>query len=173
MSEPIAPSIAASHRRGLFSIRAVSSAVYGAAAIALVVCGAFMISASAAAAPLQCPQPRFTGKAPQEFLDRKNPFSAEKADTKQMEKLYRGEANAAVNCAVCHGVKGDGRGPLSDQYMPPPRNFACAMTIAGVPDGQLFWIIKNGSPETAMPPHPRMSDDEIWQMVLYLRKLSN
>lgn len=127
---------------------------------------------SNAAAPLQCPQPRFTGSAPQEYLERSNPYSAEKVDFAATEKLYGGDANPAVNCAICHGKRGDGRGPLSDQYTPPPRNFACAKTIAGVPDGQLFWIIRFGSPQTAMPPHPAMSEDDVWKMVLYLRRLA-
>lgn len=127
---------------------------------------------SNAAAPLQCPQPRFTGSAPQEYLERGNPYSAEKVDFVAMEKLYGGDASPAVNCAICHGKKGDGRGPLSDQYMPPPRNFACAKTVAGVPDGQLFWIIRFGSPQTAMPPHPSMSEEDVWKMVLYLRRLA-
>jgi mono/diheme cytochrome c family protein len=127
---------------------------------------------SIAAAPLQCPQPRFTGSAPQEYLQRTNPFDAQNVDFKVIEKLYGGDVNPAINCAICHGKKGDGRGPLSDQYTPPPRNFACAKTIEGVPDGQLFWIIRFGSPQTAMPPHPAMSEDDVWKMVLYLRRLA-
>jgi mono/diheme cytochrome c family protein len=150
----------------------VREVAYVAAALALLGFGGLVTSTYAAAAPLQCPQPRFTGKAPPEFLERKNPIAAERVDFKAVEKLYLGETNNAVNCAVCHGKKGDGRGPLSDQYSPPPRNFACAMTISGVPDGQLFWIIRFGSPETAMPPHPALKEDDVWRMVHYLRQLA-
>ena len=46
------------------------------------------------------------------------------------------------------------------------------MTINGVPDGQLFWIIRFGSPDTAMPPHPALSDEQLWQLVFYLRQLA-
>ena len=76
------------------------------------------------------------------------------------------------NCALCHGKKGDGKGVLANQYDPPPRNFACAKTVVGVPDGQLFWIIRFGSPDTAMPPHAKLSDEQIWQLVLHLRQLA-
>ena len=45
-------------------------------------------------------------------------------------------------------------------------------TIDGVPDGQLFWIIRFGSPGTKMPPNPRFSDEQVWQLVAYLRQLA-
>jgi len=125
----------------------------------------------AGAAPAECPQPRFTGKAPDEYYTRANPMTAANADPKVGEAIFQGNAGPS-NCAICHGVKGDGRGILASQYDPPPRNFSCAMTIKGVPDGQLFWIIRFGSPGTAMPPHPALKDEQIWQLVLYLRQLS-
>jgi len=61
---------------------------------------------------------------------------------------------------------------MSDQFEPRPRNFACAQTVNGIPDGQLFWIIRFGSPGTAMPPHPHFSDGQVWQLALYLRTLA-
>ena len=121
--------------------------------------------------PGECPQPRFTGKAPDEYYARTNPLNATNADPKAAEPIYQGEAGP-VNCAICHGKKGDGKGMLANQYDPPPRNFACARTIVGVPDGQLFWIIRFGSPGTAMPPHPALKDEQVWQMVMYLRQLA-
>ncbi len=133
---------------------------------------AFLMTAMQAfAQPGQCPQPRFTGQAPDDYYTRVNPLSASEANTKAAAAIFLGEGRIA-NCSVCHGKKGDGRGPLSSQYDPPPRNFACAKTIDGVPDGQLFWIIRFGSPGAAMPPHPALKDEQVWQMVLYLRQLS-
>lgn len=130
-----------------------------------------MVSGLAVAQVQNCPQPRFTGQAPADYLARENPLGQADAGANAAEPLFIGKDRAA-NCAICHGAKGDGRGPLASQYDPPPRNFACAKTIAGVPDGQLFWIIRFGSPGTAMPPHPRLKDDQIWQLVLYLRQLA-
>lgn len=131
--------------------------------------GAIATALGVHAAPAQCPQPRFTGKAPDEYYKRTNPLAA--SNSKAGEAMFSGEAGP-TNCAICHGAKGDGRGILASQYDPPPRNFACAMTINGVPDGQLFWIIRFGSPGTAMPPHPALNDDQVWQLVLHLRLLS-
>ena len=124
-----------------------------------------------AAAPAECPQPRFTGKAPDEYYTRVNPLASTSVNPITAEPIFQGEAGTA-NCAICHGKKGDGRGILASQYDPPPRNFSCAKTINGVPDGQLFWIIRFGSPGTAMPPHAALKDEAIWQQVLYLRQLA-
>jgi len=131
------------------------------------------LGASAALAlppPSECPQPRFTGQAPPDQYERRNPLP-EGVDTRPAERIFRGDGRK-VSCATCHGEKGDGRGPMASQFSPPPRNFRCAQTVDGIPDGQIFWIIRNGSPGTSMPPHPQMSDDEAWRMVRYLRQLS-
>ncbi len=117
-----------------------------------------------------CPQPRFTGKAPAELYARLNPLDANRRNRRAGKELYEDVSNPA--CAACHGDKGDGRGQLAGQFDPRPRNFACAETIQGIPDGQLYWIIQNGSPGTAMPPFGYFTDEEIWQLVIYLRSLS-
>lgn len=119
----------------------------------------------------ECPQPRFTGRAPDDLYNRVNPLAASKRNRKAGRELYEELSDPA--CTACHGKKGDGRGQLASQFNPPPRNFACAETVVGIVDGQLHWIIKNGSPGTAMPPFDYLSDDEIWQLVLYLRTLAD
>jgi len=121
--------------------------------------------------PAQCPQPRFTGKAPEPTRSRPNPLRGEAADIAAGEALYQGGVQPA--CAMCHGKEGDGRGPLASQFDPPPRNFACRETVRGIPDGQLYWIIRNGSPHTAMPGFAgKLSERQTWQLVLYLRQLA-
>jgi hypothetical protein len=130
-------------------------------------------AASAAAAglpPAECPQPRFTGKAPQEYYGRTSPLPPG-ADISKARRAFIGDGRG-ISCATCHGEKGDGRGPLSEQFSPRPRNFRCAQTVNEIPDGQLFWIIRFGSPGTSMPPHPGFSDDEVWRLVRYLRELA-
>jgi mono/diheme cytochrome c family protein len=121
--------------------------------------------------PGECPQPRFTGKAPAEFLARTNPLTASPETLAAGESIYNGKSKS-VPCAMCHGVNGDGKGPLASQYIPRPRNFACKATVNGIEDGQLFWIVRYGSPGTAMPPSADLSDDQVWQVVTYLRQLA-
>jgi len=137
------------------------------------VCAAACATAGAAFAlppSSDCPQPRFTGKAPEEYLARKNPVAPD-ANIAEGERLYKGTSKA-VSCATCHGAKGDGRGEMASMFDPRPRNFQCAQTVNGIPDGQLFWIIRFGSPGTSMPGHPNLTDDQVWSLVHYLRKLA-
>lgn len=118
----------------------------------------------------ECPQPRFTGKAPDEYYLRKNALDPA-TDPGEAEQIYRG-SSGKLACSACHGAKGDGRGEMAGMFDPRPRNFQCAQTVNGIPDGQLFWIIRDGSPGTSMPAHPKLSDEQIWKLVLYLRRLA-
>jgi len=118
----------------------------------------------------QCPQPRFTGKAPAPIYGLSNPLAADGTNIAAGRRTY--ESDAHPPCQICHGIKGDGKGPLAQQFDPPPRNFACKETVNGIPDGQLFWIVKNGSPGTSMPAFGGLREEQIWQIVLYLRTLA-
>lgn len=46
---------------------------------------------------------------------------------------------------------------------------ACA-TMDAIPDGQLYWVIRHGSPGTGMLAHAELSDEETWQVVAYIRE---
>jgi hypothetical protein len=54
----------------------------------------------------------------------------------------------------------------------PPRNFTCGTTMEKIPDGQLFGIIKFGSPGNKMFAYDLLEDDQIWQLVLYIRQFA-
>ena len=110
-------------------------------------------------------------KAPEDFYNLKNPLEATPENLKKGKMLYQVRAKP-MPCKHCHGVTGDGRGPMSVGFNPPPRDFTCTKTIKGVPDGQLFWIIKNGSPGTGMLVYKRLKDEQIWQILLYVRQLA-
>jgi mono/diheme cytochrome c family protein len=138
---------------------------------ALVVLAATVLPAHAAPPAAQCPQPRFTGQAPEDYYSRTNPLQPDAGNLAAGEQLYLGKTSDP-GCAICHGDRGEGNGPLATQFRPPPRNFACAKTVNDIPDGQLFWIIRFGSPGTSMPPHPKLTDEQIWQTVLHLRRLA-
>lgn len=119
---------------------------------------------------IECPQPRFTGKAPEPIYSSANPLQLDSSNLRAGRKIY--EETAQPKCSICHGIKGDGRGSLASQFDPRPRNFACAATVNGIPDGQLFWIIQNGSPGTRMPAFDSLPDEQVWQLVLHLRSLA-
>lgn len=71
----------------------------------------------------------------------------------------------AIGGAQCHREKGDGQEIMGIALVPPPRNFTCGTMMKNIPDGQLFWSIKNGSPGMGMMSFVRLPDEEIWQMV--------
>jgi len=84
------------------------------------------------------------------------------------KSLYNGKGQ----CALCHGADGKGDGPMSHmQANHPPRNFTDCAFQKERHDGELFWIIKYGSPGTGMPasiPH-MVNEDEGWKLAAYVR----
>lgn len=146
------------------------------------------------AAPVSaCPQPRATQEAPEAYQRLANPLPATPAHTARGRELYEAERPGG-SCAACHGIDGDGRGPAGLAQVPPPRDFTCAATMTTLSDGQLYWVIENGSGAFHHParqgaqqvPRPgrresftamsayraALSDVEIWQLVLYLRSFA-
>ncbi len=93
----------------------------------------------------------------------KNPYAGDA----QVAKL--GEFEFRANCAFCHGLgaKGGGRGP--DLTRTPKKH--------GSSDAEIFNTINNGVPGTAMPPNGAtqqgvgMTEEEIWQVVTYIRSV--
>jgi mono/diheme cytochrome c family protein len=119
--------------------------------------------------PAQCPQPRTTVKAPEEFYKRTNPLENTSDNIEQGRLLF--QLNAQPTCVMCHGSQGDGTGGFGANLSPSPRNFTCTETMKDISDGQLFWVIQNGSPGTGMPPFQDLQDEQIWQLILFIRSL--
>jgi putative heme-binding domain-containing protein len=93
----------------------------------------------------------------------KNPYAGDA----KVAKL--GEFEFRANCAFCHGLgaRGGGRGP--DLTRTPKKH--------GDSDAEIFNTINNGVPGTAMPPNGAtqqgvgMTEEEIWQVVTYIRSI--
>jgi len=124
-----------------------------------------------AAAPGDCPQPRKTKKAPSMFLGKKNPLKATSANIKDGELLFQKKAKPLA-CAQCHGKQGNGKGALGAGLTPKPRNFTCSATMGKISDGQMFWVIKNGSDGTGMMAFKGLKDKEVWKLILYIREFA-
>lgn len=118
-----------------------------------------------------CPQPRKTVKAPGEVLSKTNPLPAS-GDMVEAGKALFQQTAQPVACAMCHGNKGDGQGFMGAGLIPQPRNFTCGAMMKDIPDGQLFWIIKNGSPGTGMMSFAGLPDERVWQLIHYIRSLA-
>lgn len=118
-----------------------------------------------------CPQPRKTATAPEEFLKLKNPLPPSPENIFAGQTLFHFDAKPGP-CRTCHGISGNGLGILFRELTPSPRNFACSQTVDPLPDGQLFWIIRNGSSGTAMPAFKNLDADQVWQLIHYIRHFS-
>lgn len=86
--------------------------------------------------------------------------------------VSRGQQLYEANCVACHGFEGRGDGELAADYSPPPVDFTAGHTDTH-PDGDLYFWIKEGIEGSAMPAFgEQLSDDDIWNLVNYVRRLS-
>lgn len=90
----------------------------------------------------------------------------------------RGEAVYLKRCVLCHGEEGDADTPMAERLNPPPRDFTEGQykikTTAfddSIPnDNDLFRMIRDGMPGTAMPGWSDMlSEQEMWDVVAYIK----
>ena len=95
--------------------------------------------------------------------DDRNPFAGDPKAAKAGEYEFR------INCALCHGLgaHGGGRGP----------DLTRAQKKHAHSDAELFQVISNGITGTVMPANGTngqgvgMTDEEIWQIVTYIRSV--
>jgi mono/diheme cytochrome c family protein len=88
------------------------------------------------------------------------------------ENIQAGQANFTSYCMVCHGLDGQNTGvPFADK-MSPPVPALNSSAVQAYTDGQLHWIIEKGISPSGMPSAKDIfRDEEIWQLVLYIRHL--
>ncbi len=88
------------------------------------------------------------------------------------ENIHAGQRNFASYCMVCHGLDGQNSGvPFADKMAPPVPPLK-SPSVQAYTDGQLHRIIQNGISPSGMPAaRDVFRDEEIWQMVLYIRHL--
>ena len=95
--------------------------------------------------------------------DDRNPLAGDAKAAKAGEYEFR------INCALCHGLgaHGGGRGP----------DLTRAQKKHVHSDAEMFRVISNGIPGTAMPSNGTngqgvgMTDEEIWQIITYIRSV--
>ena len=95
--------------------------------------------------------------------DDRNPYAGNPKAAKAGESEFR------INCALCHGLgaHGGGRGP----------DLTRAQKKHVHSDAEMFQVISNGIPGTVMPANGTngqgvgMTDEEIWQIITYLRSV--
>ena len=126
----------------------------------------FAVFTSSVFAEGVCPQERKTVAAPANIASMDATASA---NLERGKALYEKDAKP-IACKNCHGDNGDGNGKLGKTLKPLPLNFTCAETMKNISVGQMFYIVKNGSPGSGMSAHEKsLSDKDIWDIVKYVR----
>jgi mono/diheme cytochrome c family protein len=104
---------------------------------------------------------------PQEYAALSNPLDGKATSAEEGGQIYN------TNCASCHGPEGMGDGPAAKALDPKPKPLAQEGDLS---DAYLYWRISEGG---VMPPFRSvmpawknfLSEEQIWQVVTYLRTL--
>jgi mono/diheme cytochrome c family protein len=100
---------------------------------------------------------------PANFKSMKNPVAMADASTKAGMALY------TKNCASCHGKTGLGDGVKARTIKDFPGDFS-KVAFQSLIDGDIFYRTKTGRGD--MPKYEgKLADDDIWNIVNYLRTL--
>lgn len=114
----------------------------------------------------------FRGEVPYEIPDSNEGYLLAKETLKSPletndENLAKGKALFTINCAVCHGDKGDGQGVLMqrDKVLGIPNYKDREIT-----EGSIYHVIMYG--RNMMGSHAsQLKDNERWEIVQYVQKL--
>jgi len=87
------------------------------------------------------------------------------------ESLARAKKWWTLDCEMCHGKNGDGKGETAKDMKLTMADFTDPATLKDRTDGEIFYIIKNGHND--MPAEgPRVKTEENWDLVNYVRSLA-
>jgi len=84
------------------------------------------------------------------------------------ENVRLGRIYYGYYCRMCHGVNGDGNGPVGESYVPKPADLS-SPSVVSLTDGQLYSRMLTGTGHDpvliqTVPPEER------WQLVAYVRQ---
>lgn len=96
----------------------------------------------------------------------KNPVKPTPDNQAKAKQLY------SIDCALCHGDNGNGKTDLATSMNLKLADFSDPATLADVPDGDLFAVIRNGKDKMPGEDAGRAKDNDIWGLILYVRSLS-
>jgi mono/diheme cytochrome c family protein len=100
------------------------------------------------------------------MLPPENPVEADEASITRGSNLY------AIHCQMCHGVTGEGNGPIAPFLINArPANLTSPL-VQSKSDGSIFLTITNGV-EGKMPPlNENLTVPERWDLVNFVRTLT-
>lgn len=96
-----------------------------------------------------------------------NPFGQDEITIKEGKRLFLN------NCSICHGHEGQGDGPSRSTLIAEPANLTVD-PVASYSDGRVFLVIRLGKMvdgRLTMPPVEKMTDEQIWKAIAFVRTL--
>ncbi len=116
-------------------------------------------------------KPRVPPDQIQKAREKMNPFPSISENIEKGKHIFHGKAF----CVTCHGPEGKGLGDIPGLRGKLPRNFTDKTWQAARTDGELFWILQNGSPGTDMGSFIPLvlTEEEAWYVILYVRTFGN
>lgn len=87
--------------------------------------------------------------------------------------LASGRSYFNQKCAPCHGENGKAQTEFALAMEPVKPAVLASPEIGSLADGEIYSVISNGIKTTGMPAFKgRMSDQDLWQIVLYVKRLA-
>jgi mono/diheme cytochrome c family protein len=96
--------------------------------------------------------------------ERKNPVKPTPENLANAKKFF------GFDCAMCHGVTGDGKGDLAASMSLKMNDWHDASVLAKISDGEIFDIILKGKGKMTGE-GDRLSSEKAWELVNYVRTL--
>ena len=112
---------------------------------------------------------RKTPIAPEAFLKMTNPVALTPEALEEAKGFYKDK------CIKCHAANGNGKGSATKGMDVKPRDYTDKSLMEKIPDGQLFWIILNGSdPDTTEMEgyKKKFTEEQVWKLVHYIRSFA-
>jgi high-affinity iron transporter len=98
-------------------------------------------------------------------------YALAKTPARTPELLATGKAayeGSAAGCFACHGLTGEGNGPVAFAIKPPPRNFVVDDFKGGDKVENVFTTITLGLPGTKMVGYPQLPEADRWALAYYV-----
>lgn len=88
------------------------------------------------------------------------------------EAQARGREIFVDKCALCHGIRADGRGVRRQGLSGSPANFQSAEWRAAATPKGVYRVLRDGERGTSMPAWPTLTAAQKWDVVSYVLSVS-
>ena len=124
---------------------------------------------SGGGAPKQQDFSKNTWELPEDASKTKNPVPSSAESIAKGKELYLEKTKG--NCIFCHGEAGSGNEANAARLRRKPADLTEKERMSSMTDGEVFWKISKGINGIMPAGEKRMSEEERWQVVNYVRTL--